>query len=216
MSNLIVLTPRQKQVFEYIQSYIKENNNGPTLSQIDEALGIGSVPAVFQHVEALRKKGFLKKLPHQPRSISILDKDDENVEISLLGSIALGEPIESFPDPEQINIPVVLTSGSGEHYALQAKGNSMKDLGILGGDILVIKNTNQAENGDIIVAITEEGATLKRFYDHGDKIELKPSNEELQSKFYRKGEVEVRGKFSGLIRKGPVLGQIEKPMSQER
>lgn len=197
-----MLTQRQKQVLEFIQDYIKENGHGPTLTQIDKTLGIGSSSAAFQHVEALRRKGFLKKTAHQARSISTYDKSEDVVEVPLMGSIALGIPIESFDEPEPINVPRILTSGFGQHYALQAKGDSMVNLGILGGDILIIKHTNQANNGDVVVAMTDEGATLKKFYDHGNKIELRPANDDRQSMFYPQGEVEVQGKFCGLIRKG--------------
>jgi len=198
-----MLTQRQKEVLEYIRSYIQEHEYGPTLDEISRALNMGSASAAYQHVEILRKKGFLKKLPYQARSISVFEQGEDVVEVPLLGAIALGEPIENFTEPEPIQVPRTLICGSGDHYALVARGNSMKEDGILDGDMLVIKHTNVVDNGDTVVALLEEkGATLKRFFDHGEKIELRPANKSHGSQFYPRGMVEIQGKFCGLIRKG--------------
>ncbi|MCL5797347.1 MAG: transcriptional repressor LexA [Patescibacteria group bacterium] len=200
-----MLTQRQKEVLDFIREYINQNGVGPTLDEISTHFQMGSASAAHQHVEALKRKGFLKKLPHQTRAMSLLQESDDMREIPLVGRIALGEPIDNFDEVETIKVPKLLMSGEGQYYALEAFGNSMNQDGILNGDILIIKETSTPDNGDIVVAQTAEyKATLKRFYNHGDKIELRPksSNSTYRAQYYPAGEIEVQGKFCGLLRKG--------------
>lgn len=200
-----MLTQRQKEVLDFIREYIAQHGVGPTLDEINIHFHMGSASAAHQHVEALSRKGYLKKLPHQTRAISLLQESDDMREIPLTGRIALGEPIESLDEIETIKVPRLLMSGEGQYFALEAVGDSMNQDGILNGDILIIKQTNSPNNGDIVVAQTSEyKATLKRFYDHGDRIELRPksSNSSHRAQYYPAGEIEVQGKFCGLLRKG--------------
>lgn len=198
-----MLTKTQRKVLNFIKRYINKHGYGPSLEEIGErALDGASISAAHQHVEILWQKGFLKKLPHQPRSIGVYKEGEDVVEVPLLGAIALGEPIEEIANPEPLEVPKTITCGSGDHYALVAKGESMKNLGILDGDILVVRHQTTADNGDIVVALVEGGATLKKFYDHGNRIELRPAWEAFEPKFYSKGLIEVQGKFCGLLRKG--------------
>ncbi len=199
-----MLTPRQKEILDFIKEYVAKNGYAPTLSEIKQKFQFRSNSAAHQHVAALQRKGFLKKLPFQTRSISLFQETDAMKEIPLVGRIALGEPIESFNAQETINVPDMLVSKSGQYYALEARGNSMNDDGILNGDLIIVRQTSYAENGDIVVALVPDGgATLKRFYNLGNKIELRPKSldSEFMSKFYPYGEVEVQGIFSGLIRR---------------
>jgi repressor LexA len=198
-----MLTLRQKEILDFIKEYIDKNGVAPTLSEIKGRFGFKSNSAAHQHVAALQRKGYLKKLPFQSRAISLLDESEGVKEIPLVGRIALGEPIESFDTKETIKVPDILLSGNGQFYALEAKGNSMNDDGILNGDLIIVKQSHTAENGDVVVAMTSDGATLKRFYNHGDKIELRPKSDDSEylSKFFPYGEVEIQGKFSGLIRR---------------
>lgn len=199
-----MLTPRQKEILDFIKEYIAEKGFSPTLSEIKQKFQFSSNSAAHQHVAALQRKGFLKKLPYQARAISLLREIEGMKEIPLVGRIALGEPIESLNSQETIKVPDILLTGAGQFYALEAKGNSMNEDGILNGDLIIVKHVNTAENGDVVVAMTSEGATLKRFYNHGDKIELRPKSDDsvYLSKFFPYGEVEIQGKFSGLIRRG--------------
>ena len=200
-----MLTPRQQEVLTYIKEYIQKHQYGPTLDEIGKDLKMGSASAAYQHVKIIQQKGYLKKLPHQSRGIGLFNEEDNVVEIPLLGSIALGEPIQSFDEPTTINIPPMLLGGRGNHYALRALGNSMNAMGILNGDILVIEQTNFVDNGQVAVVLTEdEGATLKRVFNYGNQIELRPesNDENYQPMFYDAGSVQVQGKFCGLIRKG--------------
>ena len=200
-----MLTPRQQEVLTYIKNYIQQNQYGPTLDEIGRDLDMGSASAAHQHVKILHQKGFLKKLPNQNRSIGLFSEEDKVIEIPLLGTIALGEPIQSFDEPSTINVPTMLLSGRGNHYALRAQGNSMNALGILNGDLLIIEQTTYVDNGQVAVVLTEdEGATLKRVFNYGNQIELRPESNDssYQPMFYEPGSVQIQGKFSGLIRKG--------------
>lgn len=199
-----MLTLRQKEVFDFICKYIEDNGIGPTLSEISKALDMGSASAAHQHVAALKRKGFLKRLPHQSRAITIYQETEEIKEIPLIGRIALGEPIEDLTDQGTIKVPKFMLKGAGQYYALEAKGDSMNEDGILHGDILLIKQTQSIENGDIAVAqLPGYKATLKRFYNHGNQVELRPKSNNSSHKpmFFAFGEVELQGKFCGLMRK---------------
>lgn len=203
-----MLTPRQQEVLNYIKEYISKNSFGPTLDEIGSALKMGSASAAFQHVKILQQKGFLKKLPHQTRSIGLFTEDDKVKEIPILGAVALGDPsraIQQYDKPTPINVPTMLLCGSGNHFALRASGTSMDKLGILDGDLIILQQSNDVDNGQIAVVLTEdEGATLKKVYKYGKQIELRPDSNDPtnQPMFYNAGEVEIQGKFCGLIRKG--------------
>ena len=125
-----------------------------------------------------------------------------------MGTISAGEGITIFeePDPELTNVPSTMTSPGFNHYCLRVSGFSMNEDGILDGDTIVVRQQSTAENGDVVMAVIkkdpEEKATLKEYYRHGNNIELRPKNQQLQSKFYDPSQIEVRGKFRGLIREG--------------
>lgn len=200
-----MLPIKQKEVLDFINNYQREWGHGPTLDEIATALK-RTVPTIHQHVSVLRTKGFLKIPTSTARSIGTFDSSDEIQEIPLLGYISAGEGIENIENPEPLKVQKSLLSASGEHYALIVRGTSMIDDGIMPDDIVLIKHQNYADNGDVIVALTGsiDGslATIKRFYNHGAQIELRPKNPGLKSKWYDPGEIEVRGKFVGLLRKG--------------
>jgi len=200
-----MLPPRQKEVLDFINEYQQRQGHGPTLDEIAKELH-KTIPTIHQHVQALRTKGYLKLPNANARSIGVFDSSEEVSEIPLLGYISAGEGIENVETPEPIKVQRSMLSSTGEHYALIVKGTSMIDDGILPDDIVVVRNQNYADNGDVVVALTGSQdsslATIKRFYNNGNIIELRPKNPALQTKTYNLGEVEVRGKFVGLLRKG--------------
>ncbi len=199
-----MLPTKQKEVLDFINKYQKCHNRGPTLDEIAVELK-KSVPTIHQHVRALRAKGFLKLPSSMARSIGIFDSNEEIQEIPLLGYISAGKGIENIETPETIKVQKSLLSPSGQYFALIVRETSMIDDGIMPDDIVIVKSQNYADNGDVIVALINSGpylATIKRFYNHGNKIELRPKNPTLQTRMFSLGEVEVRGKFVGLIRKG--------------
>lgn len=191
---MINLTPKQKQVLDYIQIFTKENSYPPSLAEIARNFK-KSIPTIHQFVETLKNKGVLTKERDVARGIYA-----KKPEIFLLGTIAAGKPIDPLENPEPIEIPHEMMVSPGNYYALKVKGNSMIDEGILDHDIIVVKHQNTADNGDIIVAITENGATLKIFRQKNSRIYLEPRNRHLKN-IYPKN-LEIRGKFIGLLRKG--------------
>ncbi len=200
-------TKKQKEILGFIANFVKNNKFPPTFREISKGLDI-SVGTVQDQLQSLQKKGVLSWIPNRKRSIKLRAAMDvqPNVPVPLLGTISAGEGISVHeePEPEIIDVPNhMITSGFG-HYCLKVSGFSMSDDGIMDGDIIVVRQQASASDGDAVVAVVsddpDEKATLKRFYHHGNKIELRPRNQELRSKFYDPSQVEVRGKFRGLIR----------------
>ena len=196
-----MLTKRQQQILDYINSYINKRKYAPSLDDIKKHFGLSSVATIHQHISALKRKGYLKKQANQPRGIETLQTKPKErvVEIPLLGSIAAGEPIEAIENPETITVAKDSLSNSGRHFALQVKGDSMIEEGIFNGDTVVIREQATAENGETVVAIIDKDeATLKRFYKEKNRIRLQPANQ-LLSPIYPK-EMEIRGKVINVIR----------------
>ncbi len=191
------ITPKQKNVLDFIVEYTTKNGYAPSLEEIGHKFNL-AISTVHQHVAALKTKGYLKKEENQPRGVSLLKKTPDSTEIPLLGIIAAGSPIEPIENPEPIKVPSSLVSKHGNYYALKVKGDSMIDDGIWDGDVVVVKYQQTADNGNTVVAITENGATLKKFRNQNGKIYLEPRNARLDN-IYPKS-LEIRGIFVGLIR----------------
>jgi len=194
------LTPKQKKILDFIIFFTKKHGYAPSLEEIASRFRLKAISTVHQHVKALKKKGYLKKEENQPRGVSLFEKNPEAVEIPLLGIIAAGKPIEPIENPEPIKVPQKMVSKRGNYYALKVEGDSMIEDGIWDKDIVIIKRQQTADDRDTVVAITEDGATLKRFRNQNGKIYLEPKNKNL-SLIYPK-QLEIRGKFCGLIRNG--------------
>jgi repressor LexA len=200
---LAPLTPKQKQILEFIRVYQQANSISPSLEEIRNNFNLRAVSTVHEHIEKLKSKGYLRKEMNQARGIRTTDHDSgkENMlEIDLLGNIAAGSPIEAVENAEPLTISRDLLPGLGKYYALRVKGESMIEDGIYDGDIVIIKSQQTAENGDPVVAIVEDGlATLKRFYKEKGVIRLQPANSTLKPMYYK--HVEIRGKMVALVRK---------------
>ncbi len=201
-----MLSPKQKEILKFINDYQAKSGHGPTLDEIARAFE-KSVPTIHQHIQVLRRKGFLKLPTTNARSIGILDPYEEVVRIPLIGTISAGGGLENIENPEPIKVQKSLISPTGQHFALKVQGESMVEDGILPEDIILVRQQNYADNGDVVIALffDKSGAQLasvKRFYNQGNKIELRPRNSSLQSKFFFPGEIEIRGKFVGLLRQG--------------
>jgi len=190
------LTKRQKETLNFISSFLRENGYSPLLKNIAKFLKTKNLSTAQYFVEELKKKGYLKKLPYKSRGITPINKSQT---VPLLGYIAAGKPIEPIENPETIEIPRNIKLDTyHSHYALQVKGDSMIDMGILNDDIVLIKHQMTAENGDVVVAVTKDGATLKVYKKKNGKIILEPRNKDYPA-IYPK-QLEIRGKFCGLIR----------------
>lgn len=201
----ITLYKRQRQILDFIQQYIQKNGYSPTLQQIADALGVSSLATVHEHLGAMTKKGVIRKFEGAVRGIEIVNKKiDEitkGIELPILGFIAAGAPIEPHTDPNASTcVPPGMLSGKKRSFVLQVKGESMIDDGILDGDFVVVEEQEEATNGDIVVALLENGlATLKRYFKEATRIKLQPANSQMQPIYVT--NVKIQGKVVGVIRK---------------
>ncbi len=201
----VTLYKRQRQILDFIRQYIQKNDYSPTLQQIAEAIGVSSLATVHEHLSSMVKKGVIKKFEGAVRGIDVLDKKTDGstkgVELPVLGYIAAGSPIEPHTDPNfSINVVSGMLSGQKRSFVLQVKGESMIEDGILDGDFVVIEEQAQADNGDIVVALLENGlATLKRYFKEATRIRLEPANARMQPIYAT--DVKIQGKVVGIIRK---------------
>ena len=188
------LTKKQKQILDYITSYIGKKRLSPTIEEIRKHFKLSAISTVHQHIEALATKGFIEKNGSSARGIELKKKNSYNlVKIPLVGTIAAGQPIEAIETrDENIMIATSAVNKPGNYYALRVQGDSMIDEGIFDGDIVVIKKQSVAENGQTVVAIIDDNeATLKKIYREKNRFRLQPANQSMLP-FYRK-EVEIRG-----------------------
>ena len=197
-------TPKQLQIMTFIRDYRKQNRTSPTLEEIGNSLGVHRV-TVHQHVAALVKKGAIRKLPQRSRSIEILDREylpDPTVKV--LGRIAAGRPIEAVEDPEPFTLNELLPIEPGqESYLLRVVGTSMIEDHITDGDLVMVDRSMAPRDGEIVVAVVDGEATLKRFYrEADDTIRLQPANAALEPIFVRPPHVlDIRGVVRGVLRR---------------
>lgn len=200
-----VIYRRQKEILDFLNQYIDENGHAPTLVEIAKHLGVKSLATVHEHLQTLQKKGLIKRSGGIRRSIEVIEKKVsqivQGIELPLAGFIAAGAPIEPYTDPNAtFMVTPNLVSSKKDSYVLVVKGESMIDDGILDGDYVVVEQTNQANNGDIVVAMIENGVvTLKRFFKEKDRVRLQPANASMQP-IYAKN-VTIQGRVTGVIRK---------------
>lgn len=196
---------RQKQLLEYISQYIQKHGAAPTLVEMAKALGVSSLSTVHEHLAALARKGVIRRLSGVVRGVELLDRKIathlSGVELPILGFIAAGEPIEPYTDPNAtISISPFLISAKTRSFVLQVKGESLIEEGILDGDFVVIEETNQAEDGNIVVALLPENVvTLKKFFKEKDRVRLEPANAKMAPIFAK--NVKIQGRVVGVIRK---------------
>jgi len=201
----VILYRRQKQIVEFIAQYIAQNSCAPTLKEIADAMGVTSLATVHEHVQTLIKKGVLKKFSGSIRGLEVVEAnwhpEQAGVSLPILGYIAAGSPIEPYTDPNaSFSVSPTMVSGKKRSFVLQVKGESMIEDGILDGDYVVIEETEIAENGEIVVALLENGlATLKRFFKEATRVRLEPANSKM-SPIYATN-VKIQGKCVGVIRK---------------
>ncbi len=195
------LTKKQKEVYDFVASFIKDNGYAPSLPEIRDYFQVSAVSTVHEHLKTLISKGLLKRAKNVSRSLELVgQRIAETMSVPLVGIIAAGLPIEAIEIPDEVvEIAKDRRFQDGELYALKVHGNSMIGDGIFDGDFAIIKKQNYADNGDTVVAIIDDNeATLKRFYREKNQIRLQPANPTF-SPIFRK-EVEVRGIVVKIIR----------------
>jgi len=198
-----IIYKRQKEILEIIVKSINKYGYAPTLTEIADKLHLSSLATVHEHLATLEKKGFIRRYRGAVRGIEVLEQANgvsASVELPILGFIACGAPLEPYTDPNAtLAVSVGIVKSSDKSFVLQAKGDSMIDDGILSGDFVVVKEQNEAHNGDIVVAVLKNGfATLKRYYQELDRIRLQPANSTMSPMYVT--DVTIRGKVVAVIR----------------
>ncbi|MYL96836.1 transcriptional repressor LexA [Novosphingobium sp. FGD1] len=227
-----MLTRKQHELLRFIQSRLEESGISPSFEEMKEALDLKSKSGVHRLISALEERGFIRRLPNRARALEVLRQPDDSgtkparaeavagnqtvpvraperpaqpandvIEIPLHGRIAAGVPIEALEGQSMLPVPAALL-GSGEHYALEVSGDSMVEAGILDGDFALVKRTNSARDGEIVVALVRgEEATLKYLRREEGMVRLDPANAAYEPQIYGPDEVEVQGKLAGLLRR---------------
>ena len=199
------LYKRQRQIVDFLAQYIQKNGYSPTLQEIAVALDVSSLATVHEHLQALQRKKVIKKQDGAIRGIELIDRTflrlTESLDLPLMGYIAAGQPIQPYTDPNaSFKVPPEMISGKKRAYVLHVKGDSMIEDGILDGDFVVIEAQEEVRDGDIVVALLDNGlATLKRFYKETTRVRLEPANSTMRP-IYAKN-VKIQGRCVGLIRK---------------
>jgi repressor LexA len=199
------MTKRQQEIFTFIKRYASKYGYPPTVREIGKAVGLASSSTVHAHLANLEKYGVLRRDPTKPRAIELLfDKakravaPDEGM-LPLVGRVAAGQPVLAEENIEDyVQVPSVAGGDEGE-YVLQVSGESMRDAGILTGDYVVVRPQNTAGDGDIVVALLGDEATVKRFFREPDHVRLQPENPAMEP--IRTRDVEVLGRVVGVFRK---------------
>lgn len=193
------LTKKQKEIYEFIKSYIKKHEYAPSYREIGEHFGLSSVATVAGYIEALKDKEYLTTEDNMARSLQLTPQwDNRTFSVPLLGTIAAGEPIEAIRTSETIDIPANMRAP--KVFALKVRGDSMVEDGIYDGDYVIIEPTTNPKNGDIVVSLVDnENVTLKRFFKEKDHIRLQPANSKYKP--IRVNKVTIQGKVRGIIRR---------------
>jgi repressor LexA len=222
-----MLTAKQKELLLYIHERIKETGVSPSFDEMKEALDLASKSGIHRLITALEERGFLRRLPHRARALEVLKLPDSaapaappkgrqsfrpsvvgegrgnhGAGVPILGQIAAGVPIEAIQsEVGRVQAPEDLL-GSGDHFALEVKGDSMIQAGILDGDVVLIKRTDTADSGDIVVALIDnEEATLKRLRKRGNSVALEAANPAYETRIFGPDRVRIQGKLVAMIRR---------------
>jgi repressor LexA len=215
-----MLTRKQSELLTYIHAQLADSGVSPSFEEMKDALALKSKSGVHRLISALEERGFIRRLPNRARALEILKMPDSRagiassrspvtppeaandvIELPLHGRIAAGMPIEALEGQSTLPVPAALL-GPGEHYALEVAGDSMVDEGILDGDYALIRKTDTAREGEIVVALIDnQEATLKTFRREGQMIRLDPANRRYDPQRYRPDQVAIQGKLAGLLRR---------------
>ncbi|MFC1532194.1 transcriptional repressor LexA [Thermodesulfobacteriota bacterium] len=196
------LTKKQKEFLGYISRYREEWGQPPSFDEICSHFNFNSYNTVTTYLKILERKGYIR-LPekkNQKRAIEVISPVEvKRFEFPLLGRVAAGKPIEAIEDADVIEVPPSMI-GSGDHFVLQVRGFSMEEEGILDGDFVVVRKQSTAENGETVVALINNEATIKKYYKFGDRVELRPAHEGMESIWVEEGDLSLDGKVVGVLR----------------
>ena len=225
-----MLTAKQHELIQFIQKRLEETGISPSFEEMKEALDLKSKSGVHRLISALEERGFIRRLPNRARALEVIKQPEDVtpaprasadivpiqsaaaaqttpspandvIDIPLHGRIAAGAPIEALEGQTSLPVPAALL-GPGEHYALEVSGDSMIEAGIFDGDFALVRRTDSARDGEIVVALVHGvEATLKYLHKDGGQVRLDPANAAYDPQVYGPGEVQVQGKLAGLLRR---------------
>ncbi|HZR83843.1 MAG TPA: transcriptional repressor LexA [Candidatus Binatia bacterium] len=199
---MTTLTRRQKEMLDYLEQHIAEHGYAPTLDEIGRRFGLASLATVHKHLTNLEEKGVIRRRAGHSRALEVVQRNrpSDAVDLPLLGAAAAGRPIEAFFDGETVSVPRTMVRRS-DSFVLRVRGDSMKDDGILDGDLVVVESRPIAETGEIVVAVIDGEATVKRFHrERGGRIRLQPANDAYPPMIVSERDLEVRGVVVALLR----------------
>ena len=200
---MATLTKRQKEILDYIEQSIGENGYAPTLEEIGERFELRSMATVHKHLSNLETKGLIRRKWNHSRAIEVTDdrRKAAAVSVPLLGRVAAGRPIEAIESTDTFEVPASLLR-KRDSYALRVTGDSMIDEGILDGDIILVEERPDPNAGELVVALVDGEATVKRFHrERNGSVRLQPSNANYKPIMVEEGDLKIRGAVVGLIRR---------------
>jgi len=196
------LTEKQKAFLGYISHYVEDWGRSPSFEEICSHFGFTSYNTVTTYLKALERKGYIRlpRKKNQKRGIKVISPvETKRFEFPLLGRVAAGRPIEAVEEVDVIEVPPSMIR-QGDHFVLQVKGDSMKEDGIFDGDFIVIRKQPVAENGEMVVALINNEATVKRFYKREQYVELRPAHTGMEPIIVKQEDLHIEGKIVGVIR----------------
>ncbi|HBF42654.1 MAG TPA: repressor LexA [Desulfobacteraceae bacterium] len=196
------LTDKQKAFLDYISRYIAEWRGSPSFDEICAEFNFKSYNTVTTYLKTLERKGYIRlpKEKNRKRAIEVISPvETRRFEFPLLGTVAAGKPIEAIEDVRAVEVPPSMI-GSGDHFVLQVKGDSMVEDGIVNGDFVVIRRQPMAENGETVVALINNEATVKKYYQRNGHVELRPAHTGMESIWIKEGDLQIEGKVVGVMR----------------
>ena len=198
----MALTRRQREIYDYICSFVAGKGYSPSLEEIGAHFNLSSVATVHKHVQHLVDKRFLRKAWNRSRSVEpVTPPNSGTVSLPMLGFVAAGAPIEAIEVEETLEVPADLVPRCGHSFALRVRGDSMIDEQIRDGDTVIVESRSEARNGETVVALIRgEDVTLKKFYRRGSMVLLQPANDAMEDIVVPAYELEIRGVVCGLVR----------------
>lgn len=199
---MATLTKRQKQLIDYLNNYISEHGYAPTLAEVGQYFGLSSLATVHKHLHNLEQKGFIKRQHNHSRGLEVAptEKGEPAKAIRLLGTVAAGAPIEAIENDETISVPDDFVRRDNT-FCLRVKGDSMIEDGIRDGDYIIVEERDSADNGETVVALIGNEATVKKFYrESSGQVRLQPANSTMQPIMVGEGDLAIRGVVVGLMR----------------
>ena len=199
----MALTKRQKEILDFLESFVEEYGYSPSFEEIARYFGYSSLATVHEHLENLRQKGYIRKGYNESRSIELVPASSmSSLDLPLLGTVAAGAPIEAVRERETIGVPEDMIPRGGGNFVLRVEGESMIGEQIRDGDFIIVNSRTTALNGEMVVALVDgDSATVKKFYREADRIRLQPANPAMAPLYYPAERVAVQGVVVGLIRR---------------